>query len=199
MLSILSEASVYASSRVKMPPKQKLKTWKFAGKFLWKNATVKDKAELGRWTKDELLDLGPTFVKLGQIASTRGDLYPPEFTKELESLQDNVPPVEIHDVVDQSVFKEFDLVPFKSASIGQVHMAVLHNGKKVVVKVKRPGILNIMKEDTDNVREIVEFLEKVGIDTGNSSGLVLEESIEYLLGEADYKQEIQNAIKFKRV
>jgi len=56
-----------------------------------------------------------------------------------------------------------------------------------------------MKEDTDNVREIVEFLEKVGIDTGNSSGLVLEESIEYLLGEADYKQEIQNAIKFKRV
>jgi len=198
MLSILSEASVYASSRVKMPPKQKLKTWKFAGKFLWKNATVKDKAELGRWTKDELLDLGPTFVKLGQIASTRGDLYPPEFTKELESLQDNVPPVEIHDVVDQSVFKEFDLVPFKSASIGQVHMAVLHNGKKVVVKVKRPGILNIMKEDTDNVREIVEFLEKVGIDTGNSSGLVLEESIEYLLGEADYKQEIQNAIKFKK-
>jgi len=55
-----------------------------------------------------------------------------------------------------------------------------------------------MKEDTDNVREIVEFLEKVGIDTGNSSGLVLEESIEYLLGEADYKQEIQNAIKFKK-
>jgi predicted unusual protein kinase regulating ubiquinone biosynthesis (AarF/ABC1/UbiB family) len=177
---------------------RKLKTWKFAGKFLWKNATVQNKAELGRWTRDELLELGPTFVKLGQIASTRVDLYPPEFTKELESLQDNVPPVEFDNVVNKDIFREFDPVPFKSASIGQVHMAVLHNGQKVIVKVKRPGILDIMKEDTDNIRTIVHFLERVGIDTGNSSGYVLDESIQYLLGEADYLQEIDNAIKFKK-
>jgi ubiquinone biosynthesis protein len=183
---------------VKLAPSQKVKTWKFAGKFLWKNTLVKDKAELGRWTKNELLDLGPTFVKLGQIASTRGDLYPPEFTKELESLQDDVPPVEFNTIVDQNIFKEFDPVPFKSASIGQVHMAVLHTGQKVVVKIKRPGILDIMKEDTDTIRDIVKFLERVGIDTGNSSGVVLDESIEYLLGEADYQQEIQNAIKFRK-
>ena len=55
----------------------KVKTWKFASKFLCKNATVQNKSELGRWVKQELLDLGPTFVKLGQIASTRADLYPP--------------------------------------------------------------------------------------------------------------------------
>ena len=177
---------------------RKIKTWKFAGKFLWKKATVQNKSELGRWTKEELLDLGPTFVKLGQIASTRGDLYPPEFTKELESLQDNVPPVEFDTNVDYDIFREFDPVPFKSASIGQVHMAVLQNGQKVVVKIKRPGILDIMKEDTDNIRDIVQFLEYVGIDTGNSSGRVLNESIEYLLGEADYQQEIQNAIKFRK-
>lgn len=177
---------------------RKLKTWKFAGKFLWKNATVQNKSELGRWTRDELLELGPTFVKLGQIASTRVDLYPPEFTKELESLQDNVPPVEFDNVVNKDIFREFDPVPFKSASIGQVHMAVLHNGQKVIVKVKRPGILDIMKEDTDNIRTIVHFLERVGIDTGNSSGYVLDESIQYLLGEADYLQEIDNAIKFKK-
>src|SRR6056300_998320 len=157
---------------------RKLKTWKFAGKFLWKNATVQNKAELGRWTRNELLELGPTFVKLGQIASTRGDLYPPEFTKELESLQDDVPPVEMNTLVNQDIFKEFDPVPFKSASIGQVHMAVLQNGQKVIVKIKRPGILDIMKEDTDNIRDIVHFLEHVGIDTGNSSGSVLDESIE---------------------
>lgn len=177
---------------------RKLKTWKFAGKFLWKNATVQNKSELGRWTRDELLELGPTFVKLGQIASTRVDLYPPEFTKELESLQDNVPPVEFDNVVNKDIFREFDPVPFKSASIGQVHMAVLHNGQKVIVKIKRPGILDIMKEDTDNIRTIVHFLERVGIDTGNSSGYVLDESIQYLLGEADYLQEIDNAIKFKK-
>ena len=179
-------------------PNRKLKTWKFAGKFLWKNATVQNKSELGRWTKEELLELGPTFVKLGQIASTRGDLYPPEFTKELESLQDNVPPVEFDTIVNYDIFKEFDPVPFKSASIGQVHMAVLQNGQKVVVKLKRPGILDIMKEDTDTIRNIVHFLERVGIDTGNSSGYVLDESIEYLLGEADYQQEIDNAIEFRK-
>ena len=179
-------------------PNRKLKTWKFAGKFLWKNATVQNKAELGRWTKEELLELGPTFVKLGQIASTRGDLYPPEFTKELESLQDDVPPVEFDTIVNYDIFKEFDPVPFKSASIGQVHMAVLQNGQKVVVKLKRPGILDIMKEDTDTIRNIVHFLERVGIDTGNSSGYVLDESIEYLLGEADYQQEIDNAIEFRK-
>jgi len=177
---------------------RKIKTWKFATKFLWKNYTVQNKSELGKWTRDELLELGPTFVKLGQIASTRGDLYPPEFTKELESLQDNVPPVEFDTDVDYDIFKEFDPVPFKSASIGQVHMAVLQNGQKVVVKLKRPGIVDIMKEDTDNIRGIVHFLERVGIDTGNSSGLVLDESIEYLLGEADYIQEIDNAIKFRK-
>jgi len=179
-------------------PNRKLKTWKFAAKFLWKNATVQNKAELGRWTKEELLELGPTFVKLGQIASTRGDLYPPEFTKELESLQDNVPPVEFDTIVNYDIFKEFEPVPFKSASIGQVHMAVLQNGQKVVVKLKRPGILDIMKEDTDTIRNIVHFLERVGIDTGNSSGYVLDESIEYLLGEADYQQEIDNAIEFRK-
>ena len=179
-------------------PNRKVKTWKFASKFLWKNTFVKDKAELGRWTKDELLELGPTFIKLGQIASTRGDLYPPEFTKELESLQDAVPPVEFNTIVDQNIFKEFDPVPFKSASIGQVHMAVLQNGQKVVVKIKRPGILDIMKEDTDTIRDIVHFLERFGIDTGNSAGSVLDESIEYLLGEADYIQETNNAIKFRK-
>ena len=179
-------------------PNRKLKTWKFAAKFLWKNTTVQNKAELGRWTKEELLELGPTFVKLGQIASTRGDLYPPEFTKELESLQDNVPPVEFDTIVNYDIFKEFEPVPFKSASIGQVHMAVLQNGQKVVVKLKRPGILDIMKEDTDTIRNIVHFLERVGIDTGNSSGYVLDESIEYLLGEADYQQEIDNAIEFRK-
>jgi predicted unusual protein kinase regulating ubiquinone biosynthesis (AarF/ABC1/UbiB family) len=179
-------------------PNRKLKTWKFAGKFLWKNAAVQNKSELGRWTRDQLLELGPTFVKLGQIASTRADLYPPEFTKELETLQDDVPPVEFDTFAHHDIFKEFDPVPFKSASIGQVHMAVLHNGQKVVVKLKRPGILDIMKEDTDTIKDIVNFLEWMGVDTGNSSGYVLDESIEYLLGEADYHQEIENALEFRK-
>jgi predicted unusual protein kinase regulating ubiquinone biosynthesis (AarF/ABC1/UbiB family) len=185
----------------RVAPNQKVKTWKFAAKFLWKNTFVQNKAELGRWTRDQLLDLGPTFVKLGQIVSTRGDVYPQEFTKQLESLQDNVPPVEydvVQNIIDMRHFQEFDPIPFKSASIGQVHKAILKDGRSVIVKVKRPGIYNIMKTDTDNVRDIVNFLEKIGIDTGNSSDFVLNESIEYLLGESDYRQEINNAIRFRK-
>ena len=67
-----------------------------------------------------------------------------------------------------------------------------------MVKLKRPGIIDIMKEDTDTIKELVNFLEWVGIDTGNSSGYVLDESIEYLLGEADYLQEIDNAVEFPK-
>ena len=178
-------------------PHRKVKTWKFAAKFLWKNYTIQNKAELGKWTRDELLTLGPTFVKLGQIASTRGDLFEPEFTRELESLQDNVPPVEGYTPME-GIFKEFNPIPFKSASIGQVHMATLHSGQTVVVKIKRPGILDIMTEDTNNIREVVAFLERIGVDTGNSSGYVLDESIRYLLDEADYNKEIENAMEFKK-
>lgn len=186
---------------LKPPPSQKVKTWKFAAKFIWKSRTVKDKTELGSWTRDELLELGPTFVKLGQIASTRADLYPPEFTRELESLQDNVPPVEydvVQNVVNLDYFNYFEPIPFKSASIGQVHRATLKNGKDVIVKVKRPDIYETMKEDTDNVREIVRFLERLGIETGNSSEFVLNESIDYLLGETNYQREIDNAIQFRK-
>ncbi|QIG59668.1 putative ABC-1 domain protein [Dishui Lake phycodnavirus 3] len=180
---------------------QKVKTWKFAAKFLWKNRFVENKQELGKWTKTELLNLGPTFVKLGQIASTRSDIYPVAFTTELESLQDDVPPVDfssISSIIDVGVFSSFDEKPFKSASIGQVHKATLKDGKEVIVKVKRPDIYNIMKADTDNIRDIVHFLERIGVDTGNSSGIVLNESIDYLLGEADYTQELENAIRFRK-
>lgn len=179
---------------------QKAKTWQFAGKFLLKNATTKNKAVVGRWTKEQLLDLGPTFVKLGQIVSTRGDLYPVEFCAELESLQDDVPPVAYDDVrryVNQKHFAWFDEVPFKSASIGQVHRAQLVTGEDVIVKVKRPDIYNIMKSDMDNVRDIVALLERVGIDTGTGTGYVLDESIDNLLGETDYRKEVQNAILFR--
>ena len=200
MLSILSQANT-GTPPVKLPPNQKVKTWKFAAKYIWKEKFTEDKAELGRWTKNELLELGPTFVKLGQIASTRGDLYPPEFTRELESLQDDVPPFDynlVKDVINTDIFKDFEEIPFKSASIGQVHKATLHNGKQVVVKLKRPGIYDIMKSDTNTVRKILKFVQSIGIDTGSSSNFVLNDSIEYLLGETDYVQEVENAIKFRR-
>ena len=200
MLSIFSQANV-RPPHVKLVSNQKLKTWKFAANYVWKEKFTEDKAELGRWTKGELLELGPTFVKLGQIASTRGDLYPPEFIRELESLQDNVPAFDynlVKDKLNMDIFKSFEETPFRSASIGQVHKAVLKNGKHVVVKLKRPGIYETMESDTNTVRKILKFFQTIGVDTGNSSDFVLNDSIEYLLGEADYLQEVENAIKFKK-
>ncbi len=177
--------------------KQRLKTWRFAGEFLFRKTITRDQATLGRWTRDQLIELGPTFIKLGQILSSRTDLYPVEFTRELESLQDNVPPVDLKDTLDVSLFQSFDMEPYKSASIGQVHKAVLMSGKDVIVKVKRPDIYEIMKFDTDNIVKIVDFLEGLGVDTGVGTNTVLQESIEYLLSETDYKLETENAIRFR--
>ena len=122
---------------VRTPTRQKLKTWKFATQFIFKNATTKDKAELGRFTKQELLELGPTFIKIGQFISTRGDLYPLEFVKELESLQDNVTVVEYDDSkIPYDIFKNIDLEkPFKCASIGQVYRATLKENNQEVIGV----------------------------------------------------------------
>ena len=158
---------------LKIPQIRNTKTWKFAGKFLWKRQFEKDQVKFGKWTRDQLIELGPTFIKLGQIASTRADLYPLDFINQLESLQDNVPSIDkyyvetmIKEHINSDIFYSFDYEQFKSASIGQVHKAVLNDGREVVVKLKRPDIYNIMKQDTDDVRDIVNLLEKIGIDTG---------------------------------
>lgn len=184
------------------PSSQKIKTWKFAGNFLYKNATMKNKAALGRWTKQELLELGPTFIKIGQFISTRGDLYPQEFVKELQSLQDDVTVVEYDDrTFPFHLFSEIDIArPFKSASIGQVYRARLkENNEEVIVKLRRPNIKTIMETDTNNIREVVDFLEKIGVDTGTGKGFILEETIENLLDETDYLKEVENAKKFREM
>ena len=191
--------------KLNLPSKHKSKTWKFAGEFLIRKQFQKDQVKFGSWTRDQLVELGPTFIKLGQIASSRVDLYPLEFTRELESLQDNVPPIEEKKIIDMiethvnsGTFSYFEHKPFKSASIGQVHKATLQTGENVVVKLRRPQIYETMKSDTDNIKDIVNLLEKIGIDTGTNTGYVLDESIDYLLAETDYEKETLNAKKFRK-
>lgn len=182
--------------RAQIHPGQKYKTWRFATEFMVRKAFTRDQAKLGAWTKDNVVRLGPTFIKLGQIVSTRSDVYPLEFVRQLESLQDDVPPVDLGDTIDTSVFQSFDMVPYKSASIGQVHRATLHTGEDVIVKVKRPDIYETMKYDTDTLMDIVAFLERLGFDTGTGTSNVLHESVEYLLSETDYLLEMKNATMF---
>ena len=112
-------------------------------------------------------ELGPTFIKIGQILSTRPDLLPPDYISELSKLQDRVPPESIETVkkvfFDQfsisttECFKTFDEKPLASASISQVHKATLKDGRQVVVKVQRPDIAEKMKTDISILIRIVKF------------------------------------------
>ncbi|MFT6432542.1 MAG: ubiquinone biosynthesis protein [Candidatus Azotimanducaceae bacterium] len=121
-----------------------------------------------------LEQLGPIFVKFGQILSTRKDLFDPETSAELEKLQDSVPPfdsLQAANIIEQSLedtidnlFASFDTDPLASASVAQVHAAVLHSGESVVVKVIRPGIDSVIKEDIRVMHLIAHWLEKLSDD-----------------------------------
>jgi ubiquinone biosynthesis protein len=119
-------------------------------------------------------ELGPSFVKIGQLLATREDIFPPVFIKELKKLQNKVKPIPFEEskaIVEESlgqpidkVFESLDPNPIGTASIGVVYKATLKSGERVVVKVRRPGIEKILKTDFEIVRFIVAQIEKVSAD-----------------------------------
>ncbi|MBB6696108.1 AarF/ABC1/UbiB kinase family protein [Cohnella xylanilytica] len=154
-----------------------------------------------------LEELGPTFVKLGQLASTRSDLFPPEFVAELRRLQDDVPPFPFEDVrriVEEQLgapleasFAEFEETPLAAASIGQVHYATLRSGARVAVKVQRPNIRATVETDLEILSELSRLAEK-RLEWARRYRLkeMAEELGSALLGELDYDRERRNAEKF---
>jgi ubiquinone biosynthesis protein len=121
-------------------------------------------------------ELGPTFIKLGQILSTRPDLIPREYAEEFGKLQDRVPSISLEEVGRQirkelgqsaeEVFAEFTPAPIAAASIAQVHRARLHNGEEVVVKIRRPGIDRVVETDLDILMGLAYLIER-HIPTGD--------------------------------
>lgn len=166
-------------------------------------------ADRGRRLREMLDELGPTFVKFGQLLSTRPDVMPPDIVAELRSLQDDVTPIafsEVRRVVEEEIgltieraFVSFDETPLAAASIGQVHRATLPTGDAVVVKVQRPEAprqvesdLQLMRSAAKVVRERVHALDFVDAEA------LVDEFSRAIRQELDYNHEARNAETFRR-
>ncbi|CAN5328588.1 AarF/UbiB family protein [soil metagenome] len=159
--------------------------------------------------RKRLVELGPAYVKLGQVLSTRPDLLPPPYIEELEHLQDDVPPMSLEEVRNSieaelgarmsKLFVSFDEEPLGSASLGQVHAAVLRDGRDAVVKVQRPNLREQLSEDIEFFHELASFLTA---HTGISSRVdmigVVQQVERSLADEIDYMNEARNAALFRR-
>lgn len=165
-----------------------------------------------RWERIRLImeELGPTYIKLGQMLSNRPDLVPEPLIKELERLQDRVPPFDT-EVAKQIIEKEtnksiadlfiyFDEKPIGSASIGQVHRARLLTGEDVVVKVQRPNAKRQVIADLSLIREFVKLTENYFIKTGILNPLEIVETFsKSLQNELDYFTEARNLEQFRHL
>lgn len=151
----------------------------------------------------DLEALGPTFVKLGQLLSTRADLLPPPYLAALARLQDDVEGFGFDQVKEtietelgvrlSKAFSQFEETPVAAASLGQVHRAALRDGRPVAVKVQRPGITEQIHGDLEALQEVGEFLDRHS-DTGRRYNVlgVVAEFRESLLAELDYTREAAN-------
>ncbi len=166
-------------------------------------------APRGQRLREALEQLGPIFVKFGQVLSTRRDLLPPDIAEELALLQDRVPPFPSAVAVAtierafgrslEQVFRVFDQTPVASASIAQVHFAVLHDGREVAVKVLRPNMLPVIEKDLALMRMMAGWVEALSADGKRLKPReVVAEFDKYLHDELDLVREASNAAQLRR-
>ncbi|MFP5327107.1 MAG: ABC1 kinase family protein [Acidimicrobiia bacterium] len=159
---------------------------------------------------NDLERLGPTYIKLGQLLSTRTDIIPPVYAEALTRLQDDVEPITIEEVEQvfsdeigtdtKTVFERFDPEPLASASLGQVHRATLRSGREVVVKIQRPGIRQQIEEDMEALTELAHFIDD-HTEAGRRFGLadLLSEFHRSLIDELDYRREAANLRRLREI
>jgi ubiquinone biosynthesis protein len=168
-----------------------------------------DTSDKARAFRKRLVELGPAYIKLGQVLSTRPDLLPPSYIAELEHLQDDVGPIPLADVEQtieselharlSKLFASFDETPLGTASLGQVHAAELRDGRPVVVKVQRPNIREQLADDVDFFRQLASFMSEHTAAGARVDMLGIVQQLEQALGdELDYRIEARNAATFRR-
>ncbi|KAH9622360.1 hypothetical protein KSS87_007205 [Heliosperma pusillum] len=189
------------------------RVWLNNQKFSYKGGITEEKKRLKRivlakWLKENILKLGPTFIKIGQQFSTRVDILAQEYVDQLSELQDQVPPFPSKtalSIVQEElgsplgdVFERFDYEPIAAASLGQVHRARL-NGQEVAVKVQRPGLKDLFDIDLKNLRVIAEYLQKIDPKSDGAKRdwvAIYDECANVLYQEIDYTKEAANADLF---
>ncbi|MEM6501192.1 MAG: AarF/ABC1/UbiB kinase family protein [Cyanobacteria bacterium P01_C01_bin.89] len=161
------------------------------------------------WIRETFLELGPTFIKVGQLFSTRADLFPTEYVEELSKLQDRVPAFDYEEaeaILEEdlgkplrSLFQSFDPIPLAAASLGQVHKAQLPSGEDVVVKVQRPGLKKLFQIDLAILKDIARYFQAhPRWGPGRDWVGIYEECCRILYEEIDYLNEGRNADRFRR-
>lgn len=189
------------------------RTWLSNKKFSYKGGMTEEKKVLRRkvlakWLKENILRLGPTFIKIGQQFSTRVDILPQEYVDQLSELQDQVPPFPSATALSiveeelggsvEDIFDRFDYEPIAAASLGQVHRARL-KGQEVVLKVQRPGLKDLFDIDLKNLRVIAEYLQKVDPKSDGAKRdwvAIYDECASVLYQEIDYTKEAANSELF---
>ncbi len=184
------------------------KSWSYSGGVSEAKKAARRKIQ-AVWIRNTLLDLGPTFIKVGQLFSTRADLFPSEYVEELVKLQDRVPAFsyeQVEAIIEQELgrkipelFQSFEPIPLAAASLGQVHKAVLHSGEAVVVKVQRPGLKKLFEIDLQILKGITRYFQNHP-DWGRGRDWlgIYEECCRILWEEIDYLSEGRNADTFRR-
>ena len=191
-------------------------TWLWVDKKNWsyRGGVTEEKKNLRRrkqaiWVRETMLELGPTFIKLGQLFSTRADLFPVEYVEELSKLQDKVPAFKYEQVetiiledlgkkIDE-LYHSFEPVPLAAASLGQVHRAQLHSGEDIVVKIQRPGLKKLFQIDLTILKGVARYFQShPEWGRGRDWLGIYEECCRILWLEIDYLNEGRNADTFRR-
>jgi len=174
---------------------------------LFQNYSHRTKKLRAEWLVKTLLNLGPTFIKIGQALSTRADILPIEYVNELQKLQDKVPEFDSQEAIALieselgkeifALYRDFDHFPIAAASLGQVHKARLHTGEDVVVKVQRPGLQDLFDLDVKAIYNVIKFCQRFFPWTRKYDlDELYKEFFTILYQEIDYVREGKNAERF---
>lgn len=210
-----SPKSLHWQQSLRAPIVRQLEIFGFTMQFLtfllWDRLTGanrgKKRQRRAKWLVDRLINLGPTFIKIGQSLSTRADLIPLEYIEQLTQLQDRVPEFNSQEAIGvietelgqtlDNLFESFTVSPLACASLGQVHRARLLSGEDVVIKVQRPNLEGLFNLDFELLHRLTRWLNIFPVVKKYNLEAIYQEFFELLFQEIDYIHEGKNADRFR--